>query len=1285
MKTLSLALVTALLSGLVVRSSSAQSGALDLSFMNQVGPDAAVQAVVVQADGRAVVVGSFTRVNLAPRDHLARLNPDGSLDAEFSAEGGADGLVNALVLQSDGRLLVGGGFTHLLGAPLNRIARLEADGTLDPTFDPGTGADGEIAVVLVNAAGQILIWGSFTQFDGAPRQGLARLRSNGRLDPAFDPGSRAASNVLAVALQADGKVLLGGSYTHLEGTPASYLARLNADGSLDTAFCATASATTNVFSLALQNDDKIVVAGWFTHLNGTARSRIGRLNPDGSLDATFDPGTGLTGQFRGGMGRFYPPAMQVVVQPDGQCLVWGNFTSCNGVARLGVARLSATGGLQEAWAASWGIAALSTRGVGFETNGTILVGRTISSYLVRLQSDGTTDPGYLGESGPDYEVYAVLAQPDGRLVLGGEFESVHGHPQLGLSRLNPDGSLDLGFQGGAGTGAYVTVNCLAQQPDGRLLAGGSFTQFNGVGRTNLVRLNENGSLDPSFDPGSGSDDEVTVLALQPDGKVLVGGQFGSWNGRPAPYLARLNPDGTVDETFDPGAGPDDEVRTISLQPDGHILVGGRFTAYGDTPRPGLVRLQPDGTLDPSFQPALGAESTVWAIALQPDGRIVVSGDLFEVAGVTWQCLARLLPDGGLDTTFEASLYLEYPRSELLIQPDGRILIAGDFVIETNTPQGRIARLNPDGTLDSSFDPGSGADNDVFALALQADGKLLLGGRFHRVNDLGRSMIARLSNEVGAPLQVPAAVTVQAPAYLTTWVGSNGLFGVSAAGTPPLSFQWQLNDTNLPGQSGGSCWFTAVGSAQAGRYTLVVSNALGAVTSAPTRLFVLPASARPGLFDSHFAVGTGPDDAVWSVAEQPDGKLLIGGNFKHFDGRPQGGIVRLNADGTRDPGFVASGVGGISQVYGVVPQPDGKLLVSGWFTEFNGQPAVNFVRLNANGTTDTGFKASFDVSDPNGWTWPIVVQPDGRILVGGYFGQVNEGFYSGIVRLNSNGKVDTSFNPGAGADSSVSALLLQPDGKIVLGGAFGFFDGIFCGGIVRLTANGQVDPEFNPGMALVELTDHIEALALQPDGKVILGGWFTHFSGQPRTNLARLNPDGSLDRTFAPPTPVWLAERTIYGLALQPDGKLLVGAWPNTGAGGPCVGRFYPDGTLDPSFTPGFTSADGAWCLAYLTNGQMVVGGGFPDFNERTSPYLVRLHGDESLTPAPVWLSARLSDGLWLEWPSAVGVHYQLQSSTKLPATTWNDEGAAFPGTGTVLSTNLPTSLETTKYYRLRLE
>ncbi|MBI3868975.1 MAG: hypothetical protein HY299_10650 [Verrucomicrobia bacterium] len=309
-------------------------GAWDAKFANNVGANAQVECVLPQPDGKILVGGGFTTFNSAARNRITRLNRDGSLDSGFSAGTGADNTVRRILLQSDGKIILVGDFTTLAGVARNRIGRLNPNGSLDMTFDPGSGANNSIYGVALQSTGRIIISGPFSTFNGAARNRLARVNADGSLDNSFVVGSgmNGRANVI-LPLQGD-KLLLGGGFTTINGVSAVRMARLNANGSLDTSFSVGGGANDGVQAMALQPDGKIVVGGDWTTWDGAQRARIVRVNTNGVLDNTFAAGGGANAT-----------VSALAVLPDGRVAVGGAFKVLNGFNRYRFALLDGNGGL----------------------------------------------------------------------------------------------------------------------------------------------------------------------------------------------------------------------------------------------------------------------------------------------------------------------------------------------------------------------------------------------------------------------------------------------------------------------------------------------------------------------------------------------------------------------------------------------------------------------------------------------------------------------------------------------------------------------------------------------------------------------------------------------------------------------------------------------------------------------------------------------------------------------------------------------------------------------------
>jgi uncharacterized delta-60 repeat protein/uncharacterized repeat protein (TIGR01451 family) len=355
---------------------------------------------------------------------------------------------------------------------------------------------------------------------------------------------------------------------------------------------------------------------------------------------------------------------------------------------------------------------------------------------------GELDTAFRSDTHTDGPIYALGLQAEGKLMIAGEFTEVDNVTRTRLARLMDDGALDPSFDPGSGPNGVVRT--LLVQPDSKLLFGGAFNQYNGTNRGNVARVNSDGTIDAFFNIGSGANNPVYALALQPDDRIVVGGAFSTFNGIVRPAIARLNTNGTIDLSFSTGGGPDNTVYAVAIQSDGKILIGGEFTAVNGTPRPHLARLNRNGSLDATFSP-VGIDGAVRSILVQPDRKIVIGGSFRHAGGLPRNYLARFNQDSSLDTAF-----LDVPQVgadeavfALVQQVDGKLLVAGDFRTFNGVTRNRLTRLREDGTTDPTINFGNGANSFVSALVIQPDRKIIFSGGFTTYDDRPRPYIARI--------------------------------------------------------------------------------------------------------------------------------------------------------------------------------------------------------------------------------------------------------------------------------------------------------------------------------------------------------------------------------------------------------------------------------------------------------------------------------------------------------------------------------------------------------------
>jgi uncharacterized delta-60 repeat protein len=593
----------------------------------------------------------------------------------------------------------------------------------------------------------------------------------------FDPSDSTSH----VAVQGDGKYIVSGTSN---GRWA--LVRYNIDGSLDTTFDGDGRVLTDFSGLtasandiAVLPDGKFLVAGAV----GTANNfdfALARYNADGSLDTTFDGDGKVTSNF-GQNESAYAMSLDAI----GRIVLAGttNPTSSNGTV---VARYNADGSLDTTFDGD-GVATISTvsssqaLGLALQSDGKIVVagsspnGSDYDFAVVRFNTDGTLDTTFDSDGittihfgTGTYLSRAAAIQSDGAILVYGSYSGT----SLALARVTSNGALDTTFD----TDGKVTTNVsgsegatnVALQADGKIVVSG-YTSINFQYDMVLVRYNTNGSRDTSFDgdgillTDTGADDYGNNIATLADGRIVVAASRYIRSADGKPYsdfsLYRFQADATPDTTFDSdgrvttsfGRLPsDDRGNSVITQPDGKIIAGGWSFSGAQNDDFALVRYNTDGSLDPTF----GGDGTVaidfsfrtdllYALALQPDGKIIAAGISEPVSGSNYQVtVARYNPDGSLDSSFDGdgvaivSAPLGASVRDVAMQSDGKIVVAGGYT--SNGAQLLVVRLNVDGSLDTSFDgdgkvnaslaPFSGSTWTLYSVAIQADGKIVAAGR-----------------------------------------------------------------------------------------------------------------------------------------------------------------------------------------------------------------------------------------------------------------------------------------------------------------------------------------------------------------------------------------------------------------------------------------------------------------------------------------------------------------------------------------------------------------------------
>lgn len=727
--------------------------------------------------------------------------------------------------------------------------------TLDPTFQTnGVYKPASVSQVLQQPDGKLLVLSGSLRAGNQPAGQVARLLANSNEpDSIFTSNARRVQGAVRyMVLLPSGKVLLSGyGNLTLGSVVRQQLLLLNADGTPDAGFNANAAVGAVFGSAAITNvvgqpDGKLVAV--FSNPSVIGGGKVVRLLPDGTLDTAFQ--TALAAS----MPVMEQVGTNAVVQPDGKLLVPGSF------AGKGVMRLLPTGALDPAFTAQLPTAAAQlVNQIALQPDGKLVITRSSRSSslpsVVRLTDTGAIDPTFQSAltsyASTGYPiVQQVQVQSDGKLLVYGSLTGPAISLGTSLVRLLPSGALDTSFDITPAVGPVALADTRLL-PNGQVLAVKPVKVSQGEIISRLVLLNANGSLDPTLEPRLYTNGKVNDVVQLPTGGYLIGGDFTEFNGVSVKYLARLSSAGVPDPAF--AVAADNEVRTLLVQPDGKLVIGGAFERIAGGNRVSLARLLPTGALDTGFAPAFfpttfSLNGGIERVGLLPDGRVVAAGGTRTSSTSTVKNWLRILDA----TTGQPDLTLPvYQASDLLIQPNGKIVVAGFDTISTGSPfRGAcIFRLLPSGALDPAFTPlpgsqtGIGGGPVITALAQSATGEIVATGRFYI--DAGASAPSRL-------------------------------YSFQADGQPIAS----LADSRFTNVK-------ALAIQPNGR--LLAGNDMNNITAAYGLSRLLNTLAA----DPSFAGTNRPAPAtVNRIVVQADGAIMVAGSFTAVGGQPAGGLVRL---------------------------------------------------------------------------------------------------------------------------------------------------------------------------------------------------------------------------------------------------------------------------------------------------------------------------------------------------------------------------------------------------------
>ncbi|HVY70385.1 MAG TPA: hypothetical protein VHH73_10685, partial [Verrucomicrobiae bacterium] len=1164
------------------------TGAVDTTFAS--GGVRDVQWIQGLSDGRMLVVAGFNY-------DVKIVKPDGSFDTTFNVAGARlNNLPTTFVEQPDGKLIIGGKFTQYGGKAVGKHMRLNADGTLDPTFFSDVSYNGNATVFWISYDPHGYLYYvptdlfSSSTFQRSTVHGLVRVFVDRAALSIFSQtgsqrvgaGESFTLSVNAVGTSAiayqwfkDGVLIPG-------ATSATYV--LNNFGAADNGTYTVQVKNSSGTLTSRETTLKVIGAPEILTFPQPANQLLGS---NYTFSVTAQGGGTLAYQWFKNGSAIAGATKNTLVLTNLQYLAAGDYTvtvsNALGLVTTPPASLTIfeiTGALIQSFAP--GILDNAVSSMDVMPDGSLLLGGTFSRpgnanhpWFTRMGTNGAFVAGWTNDPPGGVTgigVYCVKALANGQAIVAGQYSRIAGVNRAGYARLNADGTVDASF-GLDANGPNSAIYAFEPLPDGKFLVGGNFTQWGTGQRIGLVRLNADGTLDNTLDLKL--NDWVHAIVVLPDGRAYVGGRFSTIGGVSRPSLALLKADGSVDATFSPPF-IDGQIYSMGLASGNRLVIGGSFATIDFQNHPRLARLNPDGSVDASFAFTNFFNNLINSVQVQLNDKVIVVGG----SGV-----ARVLPTGGIDPTFQITPPLFGPAAVGRVTPEGRLYLGGSFTspgryVEalttdkaelaiTSAPSPVEADLGGSVTLSVGIYTVSAAtyqwlkDGEIIpgatnaSLVLSALTKASAGGYSVRVVNATRSVT---SDPAVLSILAEPVLTLQ-PVTASRAVGDSVTFSAKGQGASPLAYQWRKNGVNLPGATGPTYTIASAATADAGVYDAVLSNGLGSVTTDPAGLGVFLSA---GKVDASFNAGTGANSTVFAAAVLPNGNIAVGGSFNSFNGQGRARFAMLDSTGALVN--LASNPGFFQTVTAIAAQPDGKFFVT----------TLNTIgRFNADGSVDKSFPSLTDEGDN-------ILISGNSVYFTGYFGN-----NPGVRRFNLvTGAEDATFKANATVTSGWAArgLYAYPDGKLLVSD--------FNNGIRRLNADGSQDNSLVSPQIIYSGGGSRPVYAVQAmaDGHIWIGGTFTSVASQPRNYLARLNADGSLDATL----PDAGLNATVR--ALVPLGNDLLVA-----------GDFFPSlnstnyrglvkisgttGKIDPAFGPVLANTS-AFALAPVGTDKVIVGGSF---------------------------------------------------------------------------------------------
>jgi uncharacterized delta-60 repeat protein len=696
------------------------NGDIDSTFDMGDGFNGIVFNIEIDSNGDYYACGNFTSYKNTPANRIIKLLSNGDIDTTFNYGLGFNGQVRKITIQSDGKLLVGGNFNSYNGTningTINNIVRLNTDGSIDLTFKRPTSFTTLVTItdVSVDSTGKIYLCGTqLTNYSGVTVAGIVKLNNDGSIDNVFNYNNGFSINTSAnkIAIDSFDKLYVGGSFTSYSGVTANRIIKLNSDGSIDSTFNYGTGFNNIVNNITIDSTGKLYVVGIFTTYNGATNTRIIKLNTDGSKDATFSSVNTFSINNASSINS-------VAINNLGEIFIGGQFTTYSLFFQNSIIKVNSTGGLDLSFNSFGAIGPnQSVQDIKFDSSNNLIIVGNFNAYKQPTNLESITaynakknlsfNPNYgfnVSVTTTNIRVSSLLKSTLNNIYVGGYFENYtllnSNYRAVGIVGLNLDGSPNPIIN--VNTGANLNVNEMYEDLSGGIFLLGQFNNYKGVGVPGVVKINPDASIDNSFSRAGLVTSSYFGMDFDSSNNIYLVGSFTTFSGQTNNRIVKLQPNGFKDNSFDNSIGFNSVPLVVKVDNLGKILLGGQFTTYKNVNANSIIRLNPDGSIDNTFNYGTGFNSTVSDIKIYND-KIYVMGNFSTYNGVLYRSLVRLNYDGTVDNTFRMKKGISnFPFNPLIsIDSKGNLYIGGPINYQ-NYDSKPIIKIKPDGSLDVLF-------------------------------------------------------------------------------------------------------------------------------------------------------------------------------------------------------------------------------------------------------------------------------------------------------------------------------------------------------------------------------------------------------------------------------------------------------------------------------------------------------------------------------------------------------------------------------------------------------